>query len=177
MKKSLLKKLIEAVVREMEVDGMTTRNELGLGMKAVNVETNLNEVGRTFYTIVVLKYNEAKPAVDLLKTKGINAAVDYMKQWDMGGESEHSMSVSDTAPWGKDDKVYKGKGYTIFYNPHQDYIGLVRFGTKLKEQSSTGAVAGYSTPFAFTKNKSGSKRALDVTKKMGFKPTGLEEKR
>lgn len=38
----------------------------------------------------------------------------------------------------------------------------------LDEESATGAVAGYSTPYAFSK-KSGSKRALDATTKMGYK--------
>jgi hypothetical protein len=37
------------------------------------------------------------------------------------------------------------------------------------EETGTGAVAGYSTPYAFSKRKSGSKRALDVTTKMGYK--------
>jgi hypothetical protein len=40
--------------------------------------------------------------------------------------------------------------------------------TNIKEMTGTGAVAGYDTPFAFTKHKDGSKRALDVTKKLGF---------
>lgn len=39
----------------------------------------------------------------------------------------------------------------------------------LSEMTGTGAVAGYATPFAFTKNKKGSKRALNITKKLGFK--------
>ena len=47
----------------------------------------------------------------------------------------------------------------------------------VNEMTTTGDAAGYSTPFAFTKNKKGSQRALDVTKKMGFKPTGIEDKR
>ena len=47
----------------------------------------------------------------------------------------------------------------------------------VKEMTSTGAVAGYSAPFAFTKNKKGSSRAMAVSKKMGFKPTGIEDKR
>jgi hypothetical protein len=38
----------------------------------------------------------------------------------------------------------------------------------VNEMTGTGAVAGYSTPFAFSK-KGGSKRALDVTTKMGYK--------
>lgn len=39
----------------------------------------------------------------------------------------------------------------------------------IAEETGTGAVAGYSTPYAFSKKKSGSKRALDVTTKMGYK--------
>ena len=40
---------------------------------------------------------------------------------------------------------------------------------KIDEMTGTGAVAGYSTPYAFSKKKSGSKRALDATTKMGYK--------
>jgi hypothetical protein len=39
----------------------------------------------------------------------------------------------------------------------------------IQEMTATGAIAGYATPFAFSKKKSGSQRALDVTKKLGFK--------
>lgn len=47
----------------------------------------------------------------------------------------------------------------------------------VNEMTTTGAVAGYSTPFAFSKKSTGSSRAMDVTKKMGYKPTGIEKKR
>lgn len=40
---------------------------------------------------------------------------------------------------------------------------------EMNEMTSTGAVAGYQTPYAFSKKKSGSQRALDVTTKMGYK--------
>ena len=40
---------------------------------------------------------------------------------------------------------------------------------KVNEMTSSGAAGAYQTPFAFSKNKDGSKRALDVTKKLGFK--------
>lgn len=42
----------------------------------------------------------------------------------------------------------------------------------IEEMTSTGAVAGYSTPYAFSKKGSGAKRAIDVTKKMGYKVVG-----
>ena len=53
--------------------------------------------------------------------------------------------------------------------------GLAILSTQLSEESSTsgpaGSGAGYATPFAFSKSKDGSKRALDVTTRMGFKKT------
>jgi hypothetical protein len=49
------------------------------------------------------------------------------------------------------------------------YLRKLYHDESLKEMTGTGAVAGYDTPFAFTKHKDGSKRALDVTKKLGFK--------
>lgn len=39
----------------------------------------------------------------------------------------------------------------------------------MNEMSASGAAGGYQTPFAFSKRKSGSKRAMDVTTKMGYK--------
>ena len=39
----------------------------------------------------------------------------------------------------------------------------------VNEISASGAAGGYQTPFAFSKKKSGSQRAMDVTTKMGFK--------
>jgi hypothetical protein len=42
----------------------------------------------------------------------------------------------------------------------------------VEEQTGTGAVAGYATPFAFSKKKSGSQRAIDATKKLGYKVVG-----
>jgi hypothetical protein len=41
--------------------------------------------------------------------------------------------------------------------------------SNISEMTGTGAVAGYQTPFSFTNNKKGSKRALDITKKLGYK--------
>jgi hypothetical protein len=37
----------------------------------------------------------------------------------------------------------------------------------LKEESSTGGVAGYSTPFAFSKNKKGSPKGIEAASKYG----------
>ncbi len=42
----------------------------------------------------------------------------------------------------------------------------------MSEMTGTGAVAGYQTPFAFSKKKSGSQRAIDATTKLGYKVVG-----
>lgn len=47
---------------------------------------------------------------------------------------------------------------------------------ELEEMTSTGAVAGYSTPFAFTKNKKGSSKGIAAAKKYG-KVVGESEKK
>lgn len=46
----------------------------------------------------------------------------------------------------------------------------------LKEESGTGAVGGYSTPFAFSKNKLGSGRAIAAAKKYGKVVKSISEK-
>lgn len=95
----------------------------------------IKEAYNTYYTIVILKYDDAKPVIDLLQTGTVQRAIDYLKQWDYGGESEHIMNMTKTPPWGADDKTYKWGKYTLFYNPNFDYVGLVRMGSKLKEES------------------------------------------
>jgi hypothetical protein len=40
---------------------------------------------------------------------------------------------------------------------------------EVNEMTSSGAAGAYNTPFAFSKNKDGSKRAMSVTNKMGYK--------
>ena len=47
--------------------------------------------------------------------------------------------------------------------------------TGVDEQTSTGAVAGYSTPFAFSKKKQGSGRAIQAAKKYGTVVKSISE--
>jgi hypothetical protein len=41
--------------------------------------------------------------------------------------------------------------------------------SNLKEISTTGGVAGYMTPYAFSRNKKGSPKAIQSSEKLGFK--------
>ena len=96
---------------------------------------SVSEAMNTYYTIVTLQYDDAKPVIGMLKSGDIKGAAEYLSQWDYAGESEHGMSMSTTPPWGKDEQTFKAGKYTIFYNPHIDMVGLARLGTKLKETS------------------------------------------
>lgn len=58
----------------------------------------------------------------------------------------------------------------VTWNPADEYIAdyeAFRKEKGLTEMSATGGVAGYSTPFAFTKNKKGSPRGIEAAKKYG----------
>ena len=56
----------------------------------------------------------------------------------------------------------------VLMKPQVDKANNPKMNNGVNEETGTGAVAGYATPFAFSK-KNGSKRALDVTTKMGYK--------
>lgn len=58
------------------------------------------------------------------------------------------------------------------YELAAQYVLDPKMAKTLQEMSTTGGVAGYATPYAFSKKGSGAKRALDVTKKMGMKVVG-----
>jgi hypothetical protein len=47
---------------------------------------------------------------------------------------------------------------------------------ELDEQTGTGAVAGYATPFAFAKNKEGSSRGIKAAKKYGKVVKSISER-
>jgi hypothetical protein len=56
----------------------------------------------------------------------------------------------------------------VLMKPQVDKANNPKMNNGVNEETGTGAVAGYATPFAFSK-KNGSKRALDVTTKMEYK--------
>jgi len=55
----------------------------------------------------------------------------------------------------------KGSGADSKFVPADEY---------LSEMSTTGGVAGYNTPFAFSKNKKGSKKGIEGSKSIGYTP-------
>jgi hypothetical protein len=83
-----------------------------------------------------------------------------------GGQSSNLYSVLSTSPF-KPGSISKG--------PEKDSIESDMYtalegefgGKNLKEMTSTGAVAGYMTPYSFAKSKEGSPKAIQAAKKYG----------
>ena len=53
------------------------------------------------------------------------ALITHLSQWDFGGENEHSLSVTETPPWGTSDQLFTKDEYTLSIGP-LDYVGLTR---------------------------------------------------
>ena len=81
----------------------------------------------SYYNIVFLQNDyETKEPFEILNEKGEDSVIEYLSQWDYGGESEHCMSESIDKPWGYSDTVYKKGFYFLSYNEPLGYIGLTR---------------------------------------------------
>jgi len=80
-----------------------------------------------YFTIVFLQNDsETKEPFEILSEQGEQAVIDYLSQWDFGGESEHCLSGSADKPWGSSDSVYWQDPYILSYNESLGYIGLTR---------------------------------------------------
>lgn len=80
-----------------------------------------------YCSIVFMQGEEADEAMSILDEQGELAAIEHLKQWDFGGESEHMLSITDAPPWGLSDRLFKdGNGYVLSWQPRLPYISLTR---------------------------------------------------
>lgn len=77
-----------------------------------------------YANIVFLQGDEAATLIDKVINGKHAEVMEYLKQWDMGGDSEHD--VCKEKPWGKVDAVYTVGKYTMSWNYDMEYIGLCR---------------------------------------------------
>jgi hypothetical protein len=77
---------------------------------------------RMFYTIVFMQDSEAYEVIDMIDND-IDEALAYLKQWDMGDESEHTPRI---APWGPFDRTYASGDYLITWDRNGNYVSLNR---------------------------------------------------
>lgn len=182
MKKSQLKELIKQIIKEalteQPVGGVKNDRPFDDGrhnvMMAVNVGEmvgddgryqddmesgaavkklhNLNEMGQQKF-IYPVNFRTVKNYIRILKKTATGEFVVYW--YENGKKNENKSYFTDD----KEDAIGT-------FNAMKSHVDKVNSG--MNEMTSTGAVAGYATPFAFSKKGSGSKRALDVTKRMGY---------
>ena len=87
-----------------------------------------------YFDIVFLSDSEATEPLEILDQHGEDRAMEYLAQWDYGGENEHSPSTRK--PWGTSDHVVQtqldnGDIYYMSYNTRLGYIGLSRGRAKM----------------------------------------------
>lgn len=161
MKKSQLKFLIKEIVKSIRLfENIASRSDLDIGtMKAVNVEeSQWEEPEEKLYS------NMSQWAKDNLEKDGTYK-----------GEPLHNYGfiykVGELIPL---IKYHLLNAMHLWNTAKKKKNENLRFGKPLgmDEESGTGAIGGYQTPFAFSKNKSGSQRAIDATKKLGYKVVG-----
>lgn len=173
---------LERRVRELEknkykgvYEDLTTRGELDAGlMKAVNVEEN------EFDGKQAPVHNAKISNAEMEEAKNVAYKIwqpVYLTQFHsidrLGGK--HFVVYLHSATGDKHYLMKDKSGKWLYSTGHGEESRWVSADEYLNEMTTTGAVAGYSTPFAFTKNKKGSKRALDASKKIGYTPTGIDE--
>lgn len=190
MKTPILKSIIEMIVREIAVrklgegqpvGGTKNDHPFDAGrnnvMKAVNVGEAVGQDGR--YD------DDMESGVAVKKLHGLNEKSPTPKQKFVYPENFKTVknyirilkkveTNEFVVYWYENGKKNEDKSY--FTDALDDAWATFNFmktsvdeaNSGMNEETATGAVAGYATPYAFSK-KSGSKRALDVTTKMGYK--------
>jgi hypothetical protein len=134
------------------------------------VNSVMNEAARKYYEIIFLQGEEADEPLKILKDKGEEEALEFLKQWDYGKEMEHSPME---APWGADDDNFESDEYVMSWNSRLGYIGLVR---KVEEEPEIKEPAPEAPAPAPTKPPTEEKKPEAGEKSEGIKPMGVPEK-
>jgi hypothetical protein len=70
--------------------------------------------------VVFLQGDEAYQPLEILDTKGKDAAMEYLKQWHNPGQHQGSQELGN----GTEDQTYEKDGYIMSWNSRLGYIGL-----------------------------------------------------
>ena len=83
-------------------------------------EDNYTPTFRNYEDVVFLQGDDAREALNILNSKGEEAALEYLKSWH--DEGTHELTNSD---YGSDDDYdYADDGYAMYWNPEMGHIGL-----------------------------------------------------
>ena len=99
---------------------------------------------------------------------GINQQRPMVMYQDFTRRLIYGLGIQDKSSYVKAEKIIKD-----FLPTFSEYFP----DNNLKEETGTGAVAGYATPYAFSKKKEGSSRAIASAKKYGTVVKSISEKK
>ena len=88
--------------------------------------------------VVFLQGDEAYQPLEILDTKGQDAAMEYLKQWHSPGEHQGSQELGH----GSDDQTYEKDGYIMTWNTRIGYIGLQYDMSQMNEEAEPNAEKG-----------------------------------
>ena len=88
--------------------------------------------------VVFLQGDDAFQPLEILDSKGADAALEYLKQWHYPGEHQGSQELGH----GSGDKTYEKDGYIMSWNSRLGYIGLQYDLSKLSEEAEPNAEKG-----------------------------------
>jgi len=86
-----------------------------------------------YENVVFLQGDEAYQPLEILDTKGKDAAMEYLKQWHYPGEHEGSPELGH----GTSDQTYEKDGYIMSWNSQLGYIGLQYDLSQMNEEDDT----------------------------------------
>lgn len=115
-----------------ESDSDSLRNQYGANSKPETLgETTDVE---KYEDVVFMQGEEAEEPLNILKSAGPEAAIEYLKQWHNPGQHMGNHELNH----GTSDKTFEKDGYLLSWNPHVEYIGL-QYDTEsgLEEDSLT----------------------------------------
>jgi hypothetical protein len=85
---------------------------------------------RRWVTVVFLQGQEADEVLDIIESRGVDAAVEHLARWDYGDETDSAAAVNgdvhDAIPVGVLDRTAESGEYTLTYNPFMGHVALHR---------------------------------------------------
>jgi len=195
MKKSQLKSLIKRIIQEslssegQAVGGVKNDHEFDAGrssvMKAVNIGEKVGFDGK--YVDDMQSGVAVKKLHNLDEVESYKRGVIYPQNFKSFKNyirlSKNTATDEFIVLWYENGKLNEDKSY--FTSDIKDaYTTFVlmkkqvdKENSTVNEETGTGAVAGYQTPYAFSKKKDGSAKAIASAKKYGTVVKSISEKK
>ena len=79
-----------------------------------------------FASIIFLQCEPAVPVLRLLEQKRVPAALECLREYELGDESPGGDGLDQNRPWGSGDSIWRRGEYVIAANQKLQYVSLAR---------------------------------------------------